>query len=762
MNKPGRALLLAALLAFSGAAFTLHAQPSKNISSSARSEQKTAIKQLRDLYFKRDYAGGEELGARLAEKYPDNTELQAWRILNASRNGKTREAVEMAKKLVEKHPADAWAHFALSQAHLRNSQPKEAGAPVERALEIEPGNEEFILGRASYLLTQRKYDDLYAYLDANAAKITDKSRLLTTRGEALYRQSATDKNGEAKRRQAFETLAAAVKASPNSVNANYIYGLFLNQDKRFDEAAPVLRKAVALSPNVVAVRQEYWKALEGHTAKTDAQKTAQIAADMSAFLRRAANSPAALLAVANKYDELKNAEKRDFYENRILQKHPNTRFDEEVLYKRISRAESEMVKDVDLNKLRDNLVKMQEAKTAADFAKIKNASGDAKAETEARIKIEKMRWDFINRPAHFDETRLGNVYHTLLSRSAMDKNLTDEQLTKLIEGALKYHKAMFVNVNSTVALILADGKTFRPQSKLNDQAEKYARAGIVEAEAKIKQLGANFEKSQRAAALNALGEVLMKIGRIDEAETEALKAESLIKDDVSNNPSIMFLSGAVNLNLSKIYAEKKDYDKAEEYLLREAEGRSTEKFGFRNLYKKRHGNLDGFDAYYAKIGEKIRLRVKEKALASRVKNAKPAAPFSLKTIDDKTVSLDDFKGKIVVINFWGTWCAPCVAEMPELQKLYKKHENDKDVAIITMDANDELATVKKFMADNKYDFPVLLGDSYTGNIMFSGSIAFPTTLFIDKQGRVAFTKIGNTENLYEEFGWRIEALQADK
>ena len=79
-----------------------------------------------------------------------------------------------------------------------------------------------------------------------------------------------------------------------------------------------------------------------------------------------------------------------------------------------------------------------------------------------------------------------------------------------------------------------------------------------------------------------------------------------------------------------------------------------------------------------------------------------------------------------------------------------------------MDNNDELETVKKFMADKKYEFPVLLGDSYTGNIFFNGSIAYPTTLFISKQGKVEFIKVSNSPKLFEEFSWRIEALKADK
>ncbi len=79
-----------------------------------------------------------------------------------------------------------------------------------------------------------------------------------------------------------------------------------------------------------------------------------------------------------------------------------------------------------------------------------------------------------------------------------------------------------------------------------------------------------------------------------------------------------------------------------------------------------------------------------------------------------------------------------------------------------MDSYDELENIKKFIADKKYDFPVLVGDSYLENVMKGATYVFPTTIFIDKQGKIPFVKRGNTGNLFEDFGWRIEDLKKDK
>ena len=71
--------------------------------------------------------------------------------------------------------------------------------------------------------------------------------------------------------------------------------------------------------------------------------------------------------------------------------------------------------------------------------------------------------------------------------------------------------------------------------------------------------------------------------------------------------------------------------------------------------------------------------------------------------------------------------------MPELQKLYEKYKDDKDVLVLTLDSNDEPATVKKFIAEKKYTLPVLIDENYVNKIpQFENLSAYPTTLFIDK------------------------------
>ncbi|SEM17060.1 Peroxiredoxin [Mesobacillus persicus] len=128
--------------------------------------------------------------------------------------------------------------------------------------------------------------------------------------------------------------------------------------------------------------------------------------------------------------------------------------------------------------------------------------------------------------------------------------------------------------------------------------------------------------------------------------------------------------------------------------------------------------------------------------------SKQAPEFSLRTLEGNEVKLSDYKGKKVIINFWATWCPPCKAEMPAMQKLYERVNGQFDLLAINIDPKNDVAG---FVNDNRITFPVLLDES--GKINESYSIlSVPTTFLVDEKGIIVKKHIGAmTLDQMEEF-----------
>lgn len=106
----------------------------------------------------------------------------------------------------------------------------------------------------------------------------------------------------------------------------------------------------------------------------------------------------------------------------------------------------------------------------------------------------------------------------------------------------------------------------------------------------------------------------------------------------------------------------------------------------------------------------------------------------------KEVDLGELKGKVVFLNFWATWCPPCLAEMPSVNALYEKFKTDKDVVFILVDADSQLPKAQHFMEKKGYSLPVYAVASDIPESLFKGSL--PTTIVFDKEGRISYNESG--------------------
>ncbi|HEX5430437.1 MAG TPA: TlpA disulfide reductase family protein [Bryobacteraceae bacterium] len=132
-------------------------------------------------------------------------------------------------------------------------------------------------------------------------------------------------------------------------------------------------------------------------------------------------------------------------------------------------------------------------------------------------------------------------------------------------------------------------------------------------------------------------------------------------------------------------------------------------------------------------------------------NSRKAAPdFSLKDASGKLVKLSDYKGKVVLLNFWATWCGPCKIEIPWFVGFQKQYK-DQNFAVLGVSLDDDgWESVKPYMKDHPFNYPIMVGDDDL-SMRYGGVDSLPTTFVIDRQGRIADKHVGLvSKSIYED------------
>lgn len=130
-----------------------------------------------------------------------------------------------------------------------------------------------------------------------------------------------------------------------------------------------------------------------------------------------------------------------------------------------------------------------------------------------------------------------------------------------------------------------------------------------------------------------------------------------------------------------------------------------------------------------------------KAAVKPEKDRKSAPEFSLKDVHGRTVKLSDYKGKVILLNFWATWCGPCKIEIPWFKEFETTYKN-KGFAVLGVAMDDEgWEIVKPYVEQQKINYRTLLGTEQVGNL-YGGVESLPTSFVIDREGRIAAVHVG--------------------
>lgn len=203
--------------------------------------------------------------------------------------------------------------------------------------------------------------------------------------------------------------------------------------------------------------------------------------------------------------------------------------------------------------------------------------------------------------------------------------------------------------------------------------------------------------------------------------------------------------------LGWVYFRIGKYHEAEANLRRAVELYRTEK------------NLSRLSGALAKLGrtqeaEKVALDAKHEYAAAirREFTNEPVNEFQLTTIDGRKIKLSDLKGKVIMLNFWATWCGPCTNEAPLLVRLYEQYKNQAfEILAISGDVATDHYKVNLFAKEHKYAFPVLFDDGVEKLYKIPG---YPTSVFIDRQGKVRYRDSGYYLGVIQKFDVVIREL----
>lgn len=266
-------------------------------------------------------------------------------------------------------------------------------------------------------------------------------------------------------------------------------------------------------------------------------------------------------------------------------------------------------------------------------------------------------------------------------------------------------------------------------------------------------------KHTYGTALISYGSALVNNGN----KEEALK---YLEEGIETNKDYYVNVAEIETYITALI-ELENFEQAQkkvEYFISEGFGTSKLFDFLRDLYIRKNGSENGFEEYAGKFEAAAKQQMIEE-LKKELLNY-PAPDFTLTNLDGKEVSLSSLKGKSVIIDFWATWCGPCINSFPGMQKAVDKFKTNDKVEFLFVNTWENVENKKKnaedFINQNNYTFNVLM--DYDNKVIESYKVGgIPTKFIIDANGNVRFKSVGfsgNIDKIPDEIAAMIELIQS--
>ena len=703
------------------------------------------------------FQAGAIFGREWTSRAPEDAELRALyaRQLHGQLYG-LREIQEHADAILERDPDNPWGLYVQALAFLADRKHSEAAESSLRAWELLP-RPEFA---ATHLLALRSksVEEGLAFLDSLDAATLQHPEVLHARAELEYwaRYALED---PAYADTSLATLATLRERWPDHVSGYFRAAEQLYRSNKPQEALLLIEEAIRLSPGSAEVRYWHWNILNETDQLPAEERRTAIEASIAEYRKAAPETVRGLALLTTTYRSvLEDEEKAAEFEAKLMALAPESRHASWIHQEKFQREYQRLQPELD---------------------RIEREHGEDSQEYQDQLRLVRDAvYRLLEKPLYDDSLR-GQAYLDLFYTLSAMNPIPAEELAEAVRGLAQYERLNPHLTYSIAPISMADHTPYA------EEAAELARSGIQAIIDRAEE--EEWEESRLNHYLglvhDAIGWASYKAGRIEEGRKELEQALELSE----SNPSAHYHLGQVFEHMAteaeaalqgrdsktivlRTETEAQDaaeaarnwLDKAEESYIACLEarrgGQNPCQAALEALYERRHGSREGLDEYLAVFSERDRLQRHQRILESRLDTARTYEPFALPKLDGELVNFADLDGKIAVIHFWGTWCGPCVAELPEYQKFHARYLDDPEVEVISISNDKSRDVLDRFMAENEYDFTVLTDDGYVQTTNVNG---WPTTWFVDGDGYIQFVQIGggSDSHLEEEFAWRVEALR---